>query len=90
MTLYRLAALAVTALLLAGCQTAAERRAADEDRCRDYGFRRGSDAFAECLQRIDLDRSASLRSQRYNSAMMFEPAPRVYVVRPVPERRSRR
>ena len=58
----RPALLAVTALLLAGCQTAAEMRANDENRCRSYGFRAGTDAFAECLQRIDLDRRADLRA----------------------------
>ena len=62
MTLSRLTALAVTALLLAGCQTAAEIRAADEKKCASYGFRSGTDAFAECLQRIDLDRRADLRA----------------------------
>ena len=38
MTLSRLAALAVIALALAGCQTAAEMRAADENKCASYGL----------------------------------------------------
>ncbi|RUM06740.1 hypothetical protein [Rhizobium chutanense] len=56
--------LAVTAGLSA-CQTMTpeERRAADEQRCLSYGFRRGTDAFATCLQRIDLDRRAESRAQ---------------------------
>lgn len=41
--------------------TAQERRAADEAKCRSYGFERRNDAFAECLQRIDLARRAALR-----------------------------
>lgn len=49
------------ALLLTGCMTAQERRAADEAKCRSYGFERRNDAFAECLQRIDLARRAALR-----------------------------
>lgn len=69
----RLAALAVTAILLAGCQTAAEVRANDENRCRDYGFRTGTDAFAECLQRIDLDRRASLRESSRDALFMPQP-----------------
>ena len=69
----RLAALAVTAILLAGCQTAAEVRANDENRCRDYGFRAGTDAFAECLQRIDLDRRASLRESSRDALFMPQP-----------------
>lgn len=36
----------------------------DEDQCRGYGFRAGSDAFAACLQRIDLDRRADARANR--------------------------
>ena len=53
----RLTALAATALVIAGCQTAAEVRANDEGKCRAYGFRPNTDAFAECLQRIDLGRN---------------------------------
>mgnify|MGYP000409075970 CR=1 FL=1 len=74
----RLAALAVTALMLAGCQTAAEMRVADENRCAAYGFRPATDAFAECLQRIDLDRRAELRQASRDALFMPQP---VIVVR---------
>ncbi len=48
---------------LAACRTltSEELRAADEAQCTDYGFRRGTDAFAACLQRIDLSRRADRR-----------------------------
>lgn len=69
----RLAALAVTALMLAGCQTAAEIRVADENRCAAYGFRPATDAFAECLQRIDLDRRAELRQASRDALFMPQP-----------------
>ena len=60
-----LTALLLAATLSAGCTTLTlqERRAADEGRCRDYGFKPRSTAFAECLQRIDLDRSAERRDR---------------------------
>lgn len=45
----------------------AERRAHDESRCHGYGFRPGSDAFAKCLQNIDLDRSADRRATLYGA-----------------------
>ena len=50
--------------VVAGCTTMTpeERRAADESVCRDYGFRTGGEAFAECLQRIELDRRAQRRA----------------------------
>ena len=53
-------------LLLAGCATmsAEERRAADEARCRAYGFTQRNDAFAACMQRLDLDRRAEWRAQQ--------------------------
>ncbi|PLU82912.1 hypothetical protein BMJ22_08940 [Sinorhizobium medicae] len=56
----RLLGLAAAGLLLAACQTMSpqERRARDENTCASYGFRRGTDAFATCLQRVDLDRRA--------------------------------
>ena len=49
------------AVLLAGCMTAEQRHAADEEKCRSYGFKKRNDAFAECMQRLDLDRRARLR-----------------------------
>ncbi|RUM26223.1 hypothetical protein EFQ99_08095 [Rhizobium vallis] len=60
--------LTVITIIIAGlsaCQTMTpeERRAADEQRCLSYGFRRGTDGFATCLQRIDLDRRAESRAQ---------------------------
>ena len=61
--------LAVT-LLAAGCQTVTpeERRARDVAECRSYGFTKRNDAFAECLQRLDLDRRDARRDRlRYDS-----------------------
>ena len=80
----RFLALGALAIVLAGCQTMtpAERRAADEDKCLSYGFRRGTDRFAECLQRIDLDRRADARSLRDSNYGWGWEQP-VYVMRPV-------
>lgn len=76
--LSRLTVLAAAALMLASCQTAEEMRASDENRCVSYGFRPNTDAFAECLQRIDLDRRAELRQASRDALFMPQP---VYVVR---------
>lgn len=53
-------------IVLAGCQTMTpeERRAADENTCREFGFRKKNDAFAECMQRLELDRRAQLRANQ--------------------------
>ncbi|WP_425336260.1 hypothetical protein [Sinorhizobium garamanticum] len=67
----RLLTLATAGLLLAACQTPEERRAADSNTCASYGFRRGTDAFATCLQRIELDRRAEARSLRYSNDLML-------------------
>lgn len=69
---------AALALLCAGCMTAQDRRAADEAKCRSYGFTKKNDAFAECLQRIDLERRAELRS-----ASAFDPWERPAIYRPI-------
>jgi len=53
-------------LLLAGCVTAEEQRAADEQKCRSYGFARRNDAFAECMQRLDMARRAAYRGPVYD------------------------
>jgi hypothetical protein len=58
-TLFVVAALG---LLTGACASTAEQRAADEDRCQSYGFRRGTDSFSKCLLDVDLDRAADRRS----------------------------
>lgn len=64
MRLYRLLVLAALAWPLAACQTMTpeERRAADENTCAGYGFRRGTDAMARCLLDLELDRRAESRA----------------------------
>jgi len=75
------------AALAAGCTTMTpeERRAADEAQCRSYGFTRKNDAFAECLQRIDLDRRAERRASDASlDRLSYEPWYRPAVVyRPI-------
>ena len=56
-----LLALALVLPALGGCVSPQERRAEDEAQCRSYGFRPGTDGFANCLQNRDLDRSAERR-----------------------------
>ncbi len=72
------------AAFLAACTTVTpeEQRRADEETCRSYGFTRKNDAFAECLQRIELDRRASRRASLRHDAWIYAPPPRVVVVRP--------
>jgi hypothetical protein len=68
------------AALCAGCTSMSpqERRAADEAKCRSYGFTKKNDAFAECLQRIDLDQRAELRA-----TPAFDPWDRPIIYRPI-------
>ena len=74
----KMAMVVALAAISTGCMTAEDRRAADEAKCRSYGFVRKNDAFAECLQRIDLARRADLRS-----AAAFDPWDRPVLYRPV-------
>ena len=47
-------AIAVVAMAaLAGCASAEERRAAQMAQCEQYGFQRGTDAFANCMLELD-------------------------------------
>ncbi|MBB3950840.1 hypothetical protein [Aureimonas jatrophae] len=64
-------ALVVLPLMLSACVSASpeERRAADEAACRDYGFRPRTTAFAECLQRRDIERSADRRARLYGGGV---------------------
>jgi hypothetical protein len=63
---------------LGGCETtsAAQQRAADEARCKSYGFRRGTDGYSKCLLDVDLDRAADRRERRQE--LMFNTGPRFY------------
>lgn len=63
----KLVLVSILALLASGCASLSpqELRAADERTCRGYGFRQGTSAFAECLQRIDLNRQADRRASLY-------------------------
>ncbi len=70
--LLRITAVVAFGLLLSGCMTAEQQRTADEEKCRSYGFTRKNDAFAECLQRLELDRRAEARENR-----SIDPFPRV-------------
>lgn len=56
--------------LLAACQTMTpeERRAADERTCTNYGFKPRTDAMAQCLLDLELDRRADMRSWRDQQA----------------------
>ncbi|MBL8577865.1 MAG: hypothetical protein JNK47_11605 [Mesorhizobium sp.] len=74
MRLWVLPALALT-VLLAGCMSPQERKAADEERCRSYGFKRKNDAFAQCMQRIDMARRA-----RMNTGAYVDPFPGTVIV----------
>nr|CAD6613259.1 hypothetical protein RKHAN_02564 [Rhizobium sp. Khangiran2] len=62
--------LALLYMPLAACQTMTpeERRAADERACAGYGFRPGTDAMAQCLLDLELDRRAEMRSWRDRQA----------------------
>ncbi|WP_062226356.1 hypothetical protein [Aureimonas frigidaquae] len=83
MNLPRFACMIAALASLAGCQTITpeQLRAADEAQCRSYGFKAGTDAFAGCLQRIDLARDADRRAQLRaldDPLVVYQP---VYVVR---------
>ncbi|WP_110749478.1 hypothetical protein [Phyllobacterium leguminum] len=72
---------------LAGCTTMTpeERRAADTQTCRSYGFRAQTDALANCLLQLDLDRRAARRAA-FNEPF-YEPfGPPMVIYQPVPVR----
>lgn len=73
---------ALAALVLAGCTVSAEeRRIRDQQTCRGFGFVEGSEAFANCMLQLDLDRRAAQR-ERFNSAPPLFPPTVVVVQQP--------
>ncbi|MFD1198165.1 hypothetical protein ACFQ3K_07540 [Brucella gallinifaecis] len=69
--------------LLASCQTMTpeQRRAADEETCRNYGFKQKSDNFANCMMRLDLDRRADRRAWQNQPDFYERP---MVIYQPVP------
>jgi hypothetical protein len=61
-------------LALAGCESAAERIAADNQQCLSYGFTMGTDAFAQCRLQLDIQRNQLLLQ---NLAIQQLMAPRI-------------
>ncbi|WP_116654577.1 hypothetical protein [Pelagibacterium sediminicola] len=71
---------ALAALVLSGCTVSAEeRRTRDQQTCRGYGFVEGSEAFANCMLQLDLDRRAARREALNSAPPLFPPT--VVVVR---------
>jgi len=60
---------------LAACTTITpeERRARDEAECTSFGFRKKTDAFADCLLRLELDRRADRRAATAELRSMSDP-----------------
>jgi hypothetical protein len=58
----------VLPVILGACTTVTpeQQRAADEATCRSYGFRKGTDSFANCRLQLDLDRRAGRRAALYS------------------------
>jgi hypothetical protein len=69
MSMRALIAVLLSAATLAGCVSVDPRqqRADDERTCRSYGFKPGTNAYAECLQRIDLSRDDDRRARLYGN-----------------------
>lgn len=71
---------ALAALVLSGCTVSAEeRRIRDQQNCRGFGFVEGSEAFANCMLQLDLDRRAAQREALNSAPPLFPPT--VVVVR---------
>ena len=67
MHLFRICLLGLVCLSLLSCQTTEERRAAnlssDRSKCSSFGFKPGTDGFANCIMQQELTRE-SARSVR--------------------------
>ncbi len=53
----RFLAIALLGMALGGCVSAEDQRAADQQQCSSYGFKPGSNAFANCMMQQDQRRA---------------------------------
>lgn len=49
--------IAIVPLALAGCVSAKDQRTSDQDKCASYGYRPGTNGFANCMMSRDEQRS---------------------------------
>lgn len=49
--------IALVPLAVAGCVSAEDQRAMDEEKCTSYGYRPGTDRFADCMMSRDQQRA---------------------------------
>jgi hypothetical protein len=59
---------AAPVVLLTGCVTPEEQRAADQRQCAGYGFTPGSDAFVNCMMNTSQQRDAQAAADRRAAA----------------------
>lgn len=52
--------------------TTADQTAKDAETCSNYGFKRGTNQFADCMMRIDLARREMLQQQAYYAQQMMQ------------------
>lgn len=52
---------ALLPLAVAGCVSAEDQRAADQEKCASYGYRPGTDGFANCMMSRDYQRDDDQR-----------------------------
>jgi hypothetical protein len=60
----RTTAMLALGLFLAGCASSAQLAQRDEDRCAARGYQPKTDAYADCLLRLEGDRSVRTESRR--------------------------
>lgn len=49
--------IALAPLAIAGCVSAEDQRAMDQDKCASYGYQQGTNRFADCMMERDQQRS---------------------------------
>lgn len=54
--------IALAPLAIAGCVSSEDQRAMDQDKCASYGYRQGTDRFADCMMDQDQQRADDQRS----------------------------
>ena len=63
-TVFRPAVMMVLGLLVTGCASSAQLAQRDEERCAARGYQPKTDDYADCLVRLESDRSARMESRR--------------------------
>ena len=75
-------------MMLAGCASAAQVAAIDDNKCQSYGFAPGSEGYAQCRMTMDVQRQQARAAAIASVQAGMQSVGNAYGNMPLPQQRS--